>query len=76
MITVNCFAHLKEQLGQDRITLEYKELTVQQLLQVLQEKYEVKTETILVAVNEEYAFPEDKITEYDTVALIPPVSGG
>jgi molybdopterin synthase sulfur carrier subunit len=30
----------------------------------------------MVAVNEEYAEPDDVIKSGDTVALIPPVSGG
>ncbi|PPA70711.1 molybdopterin converting factor subunit 1 [Jeotgalibacillus proteolyticus] len=76
MITVQCFAHLREQLGQDQITVEKEKLTVKELLKELTDQYAIQTDSLMVAVNEEYAEPEDSVTKGDRVALIPPVSGG
>lgn len=76
MIKVNCFAHLKELAGGNHIEIDRNEMTVKELLEEVQKQYHIQSDSILVAINEEYALPEDQITERDTVALIPPVSGG
>ncbi|MBM7579607.1 MoaD/ThiS family protein [Jeotgalibacillus terrae] len=76
MIKVNCFAHLKELAGGNHIHIDKKEMSVKELLEEVQRQYHIQTDSVLVAINEEYAFPDDQVTEYDTVALIPPVSGG
>ncbi|MFK2826930.1 molybdopterin converting factor subunit 1 [Bacillus sp. B190/17] len=76
MINVLCFAHLKEQVGKEQVELQHNELTVRELLNELNEKYSIHTDTLIVAVNEEYADLDDMIQSGDTVALIPPVSGG
>ena len=76
MINVLCFAHLKDQIGQEKLTIENRYETVGELLEELSAVYSIETDSIIVAVNEEYAEREDKILSGDTVALIPPVSGG
>ncbi|GGE50494.1 molybdopterin synthase sulfur carrier subunit [Pullulanibacillus camelliae] len=76
MIKVLCFAYLKEKVGNDRLVLEDASLTVDELLCKLEKEYAIDTKTIMVAINEEYAIKEDVIHAGDTVALIPPVSGG
>ncbi|KMY54259.1 molybdenum cofactor biosynthesis protein MoaD [Bacillus sp. FJAT-27231] len=76
MINVLCFAHLKEQVGQEQLELAHDELTVKELLQELHEQHSIDTDSLIVAVNEEYADVDDVIKSGDTVALIPPVSGG
>lgn len=75
MIKVLCFAHIKELTGSDELLLEKEELTVQEFLQNMNEQYGINSDC-MVAVNEEYAEPDDVIKSGDTVALIPPVSGG
>ncbi|SNZ09546.1 molybdopterin synthase sulfur carrier subunit [Persephonella hydrogeniphila] len=53
--------------------------TVSDLLKSIEEKYPDISDNlrnIMVAVNEQYADREEKLKEGDTVALIPPVSGG
>ncbi len=77
MITVLYFAGLKEKTGLDKEEFIFSGKTVKQLLEELQRKYEGLSEGIIhVAINEEYALPEDIIEEKDIIALIPPVSGG
>ncbi|WP_059105630.1 molybdopterin converting factor subunit 1 [Shouchella shacheensis] len=76
MIHIKCFAHVKEKIGSDEITVNYQKVTVGALLQELAERYQFSKEQIMVAVNEEYAYPENVVHAGDTVALIPPVSGG
>ncbi|MGD7044990.1 molybdopterin converting factor subunit 1 [Jeotgalibacillus proteolyticus] len=76
MIHIQCFAHLREQTGQDTITLEQTSLSVAELLAELSSRYAIETESLMVAINEEYAAPEDRVSQSDRVALIPPVSGG
>jgi molybdopterin synthase sulfur carrier subunit len=52
--------------------------TVEEVRKILQHKTgQLKgIENSLVAVNEEYAGLADKVKDGDTVAFIPPVSGG
>ncbi|WP_339145946.1 MULTISPECIES: molybdopterin converting factor subunit 1 [unclassified Sutcliffiella] len=76
MIKIQFFAHLREKVGQDQLMLDFKKISVKDLLEVLANSYQLQTDTFMVAVNEEYADIEDVILEGDTVALIPPVSGG
>ena len=51
---------------------------VQDLLQSLQTTYTdlAKLQSVLVAVNDEYAKPDVVLKPNDEIALIPPVSGG
>lgn len=77
MITLLYFAGLKEKTGIEKEQLEFSGRTVKELLDLLQSKYSgLSNGVIQVAINEEYALPTDIINESDTVALIPPVSGG
>ncbi|QUG41513.1 molybdopterin converting factor subunit 1 [Psychrobacillus sp. INOP01] len=77
MITVLYFAGLKEKTGTDKEEFVFSGKTVKQLLEELQRKYEGLADGIIqVAINEEYALLDDIIHERDTIALIPPVSGG
>lgn len=77
MITVLYFAGLKEKTGLDREEFRFSGKTVKQLIEELQQKYEGLADGIIqVAINEEYALLDDIIQERDTIAMIPPVSGG
>lgn len=77
MITVLLFAHLQEQFGAEKITVHEGELTVGELKERLKAEYNWSdSQRVMVAINEEYAVDEDIIKTGDTVALIPPVSGG
>lgn len=77
MIRVNYFARLRELAGKGQETVERDEMTVQELLDWAEETYPgFGKDDIQVAVNEEYALPDDVIRSGDECAFIPPVSGG
>ncbi|MED3844460.1 MoaD/ThiS family protein [Geobacillus stearothermophilus] len=50
--------------------------TVKQLKDEVEERYGVSLGRVMTAVNEEYARDESPLHAGDTVAFIPPVSGG
>lgn len=77
MIHILLFAHLQEIVGQDKITIEQAPLSIKELKQLVSTEYKLDNlENVMVAVNEEYAELDDIVKSGDTVALIPPVSGG
>jgi sulfur-carrier protein len=77
MIKVLLFAHLQEQIGKNNIVIEKNSLTVKELRDYVSKTYEVGSlENVMIAINEEYALEEDIVQAGDTVAFIPPVSGG
>ncbi|MGM8215381.1 molybdopterin converting factor subunit 1 [Bacillaceae bacterium W0354] len=78
MVKVLLFAHLQEQVGQAEIQIDLEHpLTVEAFKQLLEEQYSLhQINNVMIAVNEEYAKDDDMINSDDTIALIPPVSGG
>lgn len=78
MIEVLFFAQLQEKVGSGKITIETDNISVQQLKTIHLAKYEIDDllDEAMVAVNEEYASEDTVISTGDTVAFIPPVSGG
>jgi molybdopterin converting factor subunit 1 len=78
---VKLFATLKEKAQASHliIDLEDRQLTVADLLvELVRQKpsLESSMKSVLVAVNNEFAFPEQPLTASDEIALFPPVSGG
>lgn len=78
MINILLFASLKEKVGQERIEWDGSGLTVSQLKEQMIEKYDLTSElqSVMVAVNEEFEEESYILVEGDTLAFIPPVSGG
>ncbi|MFD2656329.1 molybdopterin converting factor subunit 1 [Gracilibacillus thailandensis] len=77
MIEVFLFAQLQEEVGKDKVLLDIKEITVKEIKHQLQSQFDLsQIEASMVAVNEAYALEDDIIRSGDTVAIIPPVSGG
>jgi len=79
-IQVLFFASLRDLVGSDRVQLELPESTrVEQAAAVLVERYprlRPALAALRFAVNEEFVEPATILAAGDTLALIPPVSGG
>ncbi len=77
MISILLFAQLQEEAGTDKITMDLSAMTVKQLKEKLSNDYSFQQlEESMIAINEAYALEDDLIHAGDTVAIIPPVSGG
>lgn len=79
-LRIQLFATLKERANASVITVSLApEATVRDLLTALATHTPALAAALpsaLVAVNREYAFPEQPLTPSDEIALFPPVSGG
>ncbi len=78
--TVLLFAQLAEDLGKNQLTLDVADgATLADALAALADEHEAIAAmrgTLAMAVNEQYCAPTTVLQDGDTVALIPPVSGG
>lgn len=71
------FAHLRDIVGQEELEWNGVGKTVASLKEELEEKFHFSNfETVMTAINEEFATQDTVINEGDIVAFIPPVSGG
>jgi sulfur-carrier protein len=71
------FAHLKDLVGEEFVQMDASGKTIAELKDLIAETYGIEVPaTVMAAVNEEFARNEEVIKEGDTVAFIPPVSGG
>jgi molybdopterin converting factor subunit 1 len=78
-VKIALFGITKEIIGTSRLNYRLGEqASVQALLSDLKTTYPAlgNLDSLLVAVNDEYATPEQLLTEQDEIALIPPVCGG
>jgi sulfur-carrier protein len=79
MINILLFADLAQQAETERISIEvHSPLNVEEVRTLLQNEVGKLSgiENALLAVNEEYVELTDQVNDGDTVAFIPPVSGG
>ncbi|HLR79384.1 MAG TPA: molybdopterin converting factor subunit 1 [Bacillota bacterium] len=77
MVNVLLFAELQETVGREKLTFDVDGITVKQLKDQWLSTYNlVNIDDAMVAINEEYADEDAVISAGDTVAFIPPVSGG
>lgn len=71
------FAGLRERVGEEEITMDVSGLTIEELKERVFQKYNLQQlQTSMTAINEEFALNDTKIGDGDTIAFIPPVSGG
>jgi molybdopterin synthase sulfur carrier subunit len=71
------FAHLRDAVGEEFLSLKADGKTVAELKIELAAKYDLpKMDTVMTAINEEFASNDEVIHEGDEIAFIPPVSGG
>lgn len=79
MIQILLFASLAQQAGTQKVSLNIDApVSVDQVRNLLQEKVgQLKgLDNCLIALNEEYVESSDFVKSGDTIAFIPPVSGG
>ncbi|MCF6409222.1 molybdopterin converting factor subunit 1 [Pseudalkalibacillus salsuginis] len=78
MINVLLFAGLQEKVGKSEILVDKDILTIDELVSHIREiESRLDLTNVMVAVNEELVNdPDQVIRAGDTVALLPPVSGG
>lgn len=77
MITVVLFARLKREAGLEQVQMPLPSPpTVRALAARVEAQYPVSLKGCMMAVNEQYADPEQTIADGDEVAFLPPVAGG
>lgn len=77
MINILLFAHLQEALGESKLSVELSDVTVAQLKEWMEKHYpQLSLQQIMTAVNEEFATDTTIVKSGDTIAFIPPISGG
>lgn len=77
MNKVMFFAHLRDVVGKEFLLMDASGKTVAELKEEITKTYHLeKMETVMTAINEEFAVNEEIIKEEDVIAFIPPVSGG
>lgn len=77
MINVLFFAAIREEAGVEQVTVDKQDITVKELKEYVQKTYKLSSlNQTMTAVNEEFVTDEETIEAGDTVAFIPPVSGG
>ena len=78
-VKIALFGITKEIIGSAKLNYQLGEqASVKVLLSSLKASYPAlgNLNSLLIAVNDEYATPEQLLTEQDEIALIPPVCGG
>ncbi|MEH6991635.1 molybdopterin converting factor subunit 1 [Neobacillus drentensis] len=77
MNKVMFFAHLRDAVGEEFLRIDATGKSVAELKAELAAIYNLpKLDTVMTAVNEEFAQDDEVIQDGDEIAFIPPVSGG
>jgi len=77
VINILLFAHLQEVVGKSKLTVELSDVSVAQLKEWMEQQYpELSLQQMMTAINEEFATDTTIINSGDTIAFIPPISGG
>lgn len=79
-VNVRFYAQCRDAVGGSEATIEAPAgATLAELTHILQARYPglgKLWKTLVIAVNEEIARGDERLSEGDTMALLPPVSGG
>ena len=78
-VKIALFGITKEIIGASKLNYQLSETAdVNQLLNSLKTDYPAlqKLTSLMIAVNDDYATPEQTLSAHDEIALIPPVCGG
>lgn len=77
MINILLFAHLQEMIGESKLCIDLADHTVGQIKEWIETQYvQVNLLHVMTAVNEEFATDATVVKKGDTIAFIPPISGG
>lgn len=76
MIRILYFASLKEAAKHESEQVDAAGKTIAELKALLMERHSITLDGAMTAVNEEFTEDETILNDLDTVAFIPPVSGG
>ncbi len=77
MINLLFFANIKEIVGTEQMQMDIANVSVLELKKKLSDTYGIPNlSAMMVSVNEEFETDDTMIQSGDTVAIIPPVSGG
>lgn len=77
MINILLFAQLQEAIGKSELRVDLSDYTVSQIKEWMENQYpQLSLQYMMTAVNEEFATDEMLLKDGDTLAFIPPVSGG
>lgn len=77
MIEILFFAHLQETMGQSNLAVPLAGKTVAEIKDWLENEYPLLSlKQVMAAINEEFAVDQTIVKDGDTIAFIPPISGG
>lgn len=77
MINILLFSYLQEQIGEAKLSVELSDCTVKEMKEWMEAQYpQISFQHVMAAVNEEFATDTTVVKKGDTVAFIPPISGG
>ncbi|MEK5431990.1 molybdopterin converting factor subunit 1 [Lysinibacillus sp. FSL R7-0073] len=77
MINILLFAHLQEAVGASTLSVELSDVTVVQVKEWMEQHYpQLTLQQMMTAINEEFATDTTIVRSGDTIAFIPPISGG
>jgi len=77
VINILLFAHLQEAVGVSTLSVELSDVTVAQVKEWMEQHYpQLTLQQMMTAINEEFAMDTTIVRSGDTIAFIPPISGG
>ena len=78
MITVNYFGNIAEATQSDSEMLDHNSMSLEELLDLLNSKYDLRKFQFQVAVNRKIIPKQQQLTisDSDEIALLPPFAGG
>ncbi len=77
MIRIILFAGLRDRIGRAELEAPFQSIDISSLLTWVESQYPAVTfDHVMVAINEQWSNKQSVAKQGDTVALLPPVSGG